>query len=86
MTVVFIDPYHTSQTCAVCGNYEEGQRETQAEFICKNAACKNKDKDGKNAKVNADYNAALNIAKSNVVVTKKEDCQYYKLHHKEILS
>ncbi|RHW66437.1 hypothetical protein DZC34_02565 [Clostridium botulinum] len=24
--VKYIDPYHTSQTCSECGNYEEGQR------------------------------------------------------------
>jgi len=26
--VVYIDPYHTSQTCAECNKYEEGQRES----------------------------------------------------------
>ena len=81
--VTFVDPYHTSQTCAVCGHYEEGQREKQAEFICKNPDCKNKDKDGKNVTVNADYNAALNIAKSSIFVNKKEDCEYYKKHKQD---
>ena len=23
--VIFVDPYHTSQTCSACGHYEEGQ-------------------------------------------------------------
>lgn len=67
--VVFIDPYHTSQTCSQCGHYEEGQREKQAEFRCKSC---------EEGSLNADYNAALNIAKSDAVVTKKEQCQYYK--------
>ncbi|MBM4165940.1 MAG: IS200/IS605 family element transposase accessory protein TnpB [Ignavibacteria bacterium] len=75
MDVVFIDPYHTSQTCALCGHYEIGQRETQANFICKNPVCKNFDE-----KVNADYNAALNIARSKKFVAKKEECEYFKLH------
>lgn len=71
--VVFVDPYHTSQTCSLCGNYEEGQREKQDEFICKNKECKNF-----NEKVNADYNAAVNIAKSIKVVTSKQECEYFK--------
>ncbi len=73
ISVVYIDPYHTSQTCAVCGHYEEGQREKQAEFICKNKECKNFDE-----KVNADFNAALNIARSEKVVTSKEECEYFR--------
>jgi IS605 OrfB family transposase len=80
INVVKVDPYHTSQTCAICGNFVEGQRETQADFICKNPECANKDTDGNNLKVNADYNAALNIAKSIKFVQKKEDCEYYKKH------
>lgn len=70
--VVFIDPYHTSQTCAECGHYEEGQRISQQEFVCKNADCKNF-----NETVPADYNAARNIARSIKIVTKKEECEFY---------
>ena len=70
--VVFIDPYHTSQTCAECGHYEEGQRILQQEFVCKNPDCKNY-----NETVQADYNAARNIARSTKVVTKKEECKFY---------
>lgn len=78
--VVHIDPYHTSQTCSCCGHYEKGQRLSQSIFQCLNPQCKNKDKKtGENFKVNADYNAALNVAKSDNIVTKKEDCQYHKL-------
>jgi putative transposase len=73
--VVFIDPYHTSQTCAVCNHYEEGQREKQAEFICKNEKCSTFDKI-----VNADYNAALNIARSTKFINKKEEGEYHKKH------
>lgn len=72
ITVAYIDPYHTSQSCAKCGHYEEGQRETQSVFKCKNQTCKNY-----NQEVNADYNGALNIAKSTKFVSKKEDCEYF---------
>ncbi len=71
VAVCFVDPYHTSQTCSACGHYELGQRLKQAEFKC--AAC------GKH--MNADYNAAVNIAKSNKVVTKKEECEVWKQKH-----
>lgn len=54
-----INPYHTSQTCSCCGHWEEGQRISQAKFICKNPECKNYKKE-----INADFNAARNIAKS----------------------
>lgn len=83
MKVVFVDPYHTSQTCSCCGHYEDGQRETQSLFICKNPDCENKSKDGSNYKMNADYNAAKNIAASIKIVDKKEECEYYKVHSKE---
>ncbi len=78
--VLYIDPYHTSQTCAICGNYEEGQREKQEDFICKNPECKNFEKI-----VNADYNAALNIAKSNKIVSSSEQCEYNKKHENNVL-
>ena len=71
--VVYVDPYHTSQICSKCGNYEEGQRKSQAEFVCS----------GCGHEVNADYNAAVNIAKSTQVVTKKEDCIYHKIKKKD---
>nr|DAI32097.1 MAG TPA: endonuclease [Caudoviricetes sp.] len=54
-----INPYHTSQTCSFCGHWEEGQRISQSEFICKNPECVNHNKS-----INADYNAARNIAMS----------------------
>lgn len=71
--IIHIDPYHTSQTCSACGNYEEGQREKQSEFICKKCG----------TKMNADYNAAKNIALSNKIVTKRDECEYWK-HNSDI--
>lgn len=49
-----VDPYHTSQNCSCCGHWEEGQRKDQAHFIC--GSC--------GAELNADFNAARNIAMS----------------------
>lgn len=69
--VAYVDPYHTSQTCSKCGHYEEGQRETQELFECKK--CGNE--------MNADWNAAINISKSNKYITKKEDSEYYKKYN-----
>lgn len=76
--VKYIDPYHTSQGCSKCGHYEEGQREKQETFICKNLECKNF-----GIEVNADFNAARNIAKSDKYITKKEESEYYKNKLKE---
>ena len=67
IVVRFVNPYHTSQNCSCCGHWEEGQRVKQAEFICKNPKCKNFGK-----KVNADFNAARNIAMSTDFVDKSE--------------
>ncbi|MFA5746446.1 MAG: transposase, partial [archaeon] len=65
--VKFVDPYHTSQICNVCGHYEKGQREKQAEFICKSCGIK----------LNADYNAARNIAKSTKYIESKEESEWF---------
>ncbi len=70
--VAYIDPYHTSQICSECGNYEEGQRLDQKTFKCK--AC--------GFEANADYNASRNIARSTAYVDDIKDCQYYKLKNK----
>lgn len=71
--VVYVDPYHTSQTCSHCGHWEENQRTTRNFLVCKNADCKQFGK-----KQHADRNAAFNIAKSIKVVTKKDECEYIK--------
>ncbi len=60
--VRYIDPYHTSQVCSKCGHWEEGQRIDQAHFVCKK--CGNK--------MNADFNAAKNIAMSVSFKSKKK--------------
>ena len=66
--VRYVNPYHTSQTCSFCGHYEKGQRVSQSVFVCKNAEClKGKGKsnaDGTFSGINADWNAARNIALS----------------------
>lgn len=49
-----VNPYHTSQICSCCGHWEEGQRIDQSHFKCKSCG----------AEINADFNAAKNIAKS----------------------
>jgi len=76
--VVYIDPYHTSQICSECGNYEEGQRLSQTDFLCKNSDCSRKDKYGKNEIVFADWNASKNISISNKIVSSKGECEYFK--------
>lgn len=74
--VRYIDPYHTSQTCSFCGHYEKGQRIDQATFVCKNPECEKgkgkKRSDGTYIGINADWNAARNIALSDKFVDKKK--------------
>ena len=61
-------PSYTSQVCSYCGHYEEGQRKTQSQFVCGNPDCiTHAFKCG----VNADYNAAVNIAKSKLFYDKR---------------
>jgi len=62
-----VNPYHTSQVCSCCGHWEKGQRISQSEFICKNPECDNFGK-----KINADFNAARNIAMSTDFVDDKK--------------
>lgn len=50
--VYFVDPRNTSKTCHVCAYCDKDNRKSQAQFHCLNCGCQ----------VNADYNAALNIA------------------------
>ena len=63
----YINPAYTSQTCSCCGQL--GERVSQSVFVCSNPSCK---KHG--LEVNADFNAARNIAMSTDYVTdvKKE--------------
>lgn len=59
--VKYIDPAYTSQTCSYCG--ERGERKKQEEFVCTNPQCKQCGE-----KINADFNAARNIAMSKKIV------------------
>ena len=74
--VRYVNPYHTSQTCSFCGHYEKGQRVSQSTFICKNPDCEKgkgkKYKDGTYEGINADWNAARNIALSDKIVGRKK--------------
>ena len=74
--VRYIDPYHTSQTCSFCGHYEKGQRINQSTFVCKNPECTkgrgSQNSDGSFRGINADWNAARNIALSENFVDKKK--------------
>ena len=63
-----INPCYTSQICSVCGNWEYGQRKSQAIFECANESCDSHRK-YKN-RFNADFNAARNIAKSTLFLEK----------------
>ncbi|MEU8801344.1 transposase [Spirillospora sp. NPDC048819] len=56
-TEVFkVNPAFTSQRCSACGLVTEGNRESQASFVCKAAACGHRQ--------DADVNAARNILKA----------------------
>ena len=66
--VRWVNPAYTSQTCSCCGNVDEGQRVSQKIFTCKNPGCKMFNKE-----VNADYNAARNIAMKTEFVNNKEN-------------
>ena len=52
--VRYINPAYTSQTCSRCGNIDKENRETQDKFECTKCGLK----------LNADHNAAINIARS----------------------
>ena len=56
--VRYIDPSYTSQTCARCGHIDKENRQTQEKFICTKCGFE----------LNADHNAAINIARSNKFV------------------
>ena len=53
-----IDPSYTSQTCARCGHVDKENRQTQEKFICTKCGFE----------LNADHNAAINIARSDKFV------------------
>ena len=53
-----VDPAYTSQTCSICGHIDKENRQTQEKFKC--TMC--------GFELNADHNAAINIARSNKYV------------------
>lgn len=59
--VVKINPRNTSKRCSACGHIAPENRETQARFVCKNCG----------TVMNADYNAAKNIASASGEVIRK---------------
>lgn len=63
-----INPAYTSQVCSVCGGWHKDNRpkgdKGQAYFYCHNEDCKSHDKKMYKYGLNADVNAARNIAKS----------------------
>lgn len=61
--VRFVDPYLTSQVCSCCGHWEEGQRRDQEHFECKKCG----------EQMNADFNAARNIAMSTKFVNNDDE-------------
>jgi len=50
--IMYVDPRNTSRTCSHCGHVSKLNRKSQSDFVC--TQC--------NFSLNADYNAALNIA------------------------
>ena len=52
--VRYVNPAYTSQTCSRCGNIDKENRQTQETFVCTKCGFK----------LNADHNAAINIARS----------------------
>lgn len=62
--LIKVNPAHTSQTCAACGNVDSRSRKNQASFVC--TACGHR--------ANADLNAAINILnRGNTAVLDVED-------------
>lgn len=67
--VVLVNPCYTTQVCAECGAIQENRYTSQSSFVCPNPDCVN----GRTGRrVNPDYNAARNIAKSTLYTTGKE--------------
>jgi len=61
--VVFIDPRNTSRTCSHCGYCAKENRRSQSHFKCHSCGFS----------MNADVNAAVNIAKHGALVTRPMD-------------
>ena len=84
-----INPCYTSQVCSVCGNYHPENRpkgdKGQAYFNCHNDLCDTHNKEKFKHGINADFNAARNIAMSTLRMetgqvtenSKQEAREYY---------
>ncbi len=59
--VSLVNPKDTSRTCSRCGHCEKANRQSQAEFSCRNPAC--------GFTMHADWNAAINIARKALAPT-----------------
>ena len=57
VSVIFVDPSYTSQSCSCCGHTSKNNRKDQAHFICESCGFV----------AHADYNAALNIRSRAIV-------------------
>lgn len=81
-----VNPCFTSQVCSECGNYDKGQRISQEKFICQNESCRFHNP--KRGYINADFNAARNIAKSQLFLDEEitedrieEAAKYYNISY-----
>jgi IS605 OrfB family transposase len=63
LPVVFVDPRNTSRTCSACGHCDKANRKSQSHFECQSCGLV----------MNADCNAALNIARHGANVTRPMD-------------
>lgn len=80
-----INPCYTSQVCSYCGHWEPKQRKSQDTFICGSEDCISNNKKKVKYTVNADFNAARNIAMSTLFMetgevtekTKEKAREYY---------
>ncbi|WP_054741669.1 RNA-guided endonuclease InsQ/TnpB family protein [Cellulosilyticum ruminicola] len=61
IVVKYVEPAYTSQTCSKCGYVDRENRPSQEHFLCKECGFE----------INADHNAAINIARSNKVIVDK---------------
>ena len=61
INVKYVNPAYTSQTCHHCG--ERGDRSERDFFVCTNENCI-----CYNNRIDADWNAAVNIAKSKDII------------------
>jgi IS605 OrfB family transposase len=61
--VVFVDPRNTSRTCHACGYCDKANRKSQSQFLCLSCGLA----------LNADVNAAANIARHGANVTRPMD-------------